>query len=238
MAKKMKMLITLGIAIMMLFAIAGLAACELNNPTLAEYQATAITALEDYATSKGQRNYTSENWLVLQCHVATGRTAINEAIDKAGVRFARDAAKAAVRTVERSSLFGFEAQICRVYTDREMHFDNPRIATINDVAELLLWNEESLQYRNNEWQEFFAANLLVFEEGFFSNSQLILVEFWGGDLDYEVLDINYYSGTLVVNLEREPVCSKLDQTLLAVNRLLILEIPRITTNFNIEFVLA
>jgi len=235
----MSILIAVGLAITMLFMIIAMVGCETTNKlTLAEYRASAIATLEDYATSKGQSNYTTENWALLQSHVDTGRTNINEAADKAAVRTSRDTAKAEVRAVERSSLSGFEAQIYRVFTDREMHFDNPRIATISDVAELLLWNEESLQYRNNEWQEFFSTNLFVFEADFFSNSQLVLVEFWSGDLDYEVLDINYYNATLVLNLEREPVCPELDQTLLAVNRLLILEIPRIATNFNIEFVLA
>ncbi|MCL2847656.1 MAG: hypothetical protein FWE13_02775 [Firmicutes bacterium] len=95
-----KKILGIAVAIVMLLAVVGLAACELNNPSLAEYRATAITVLEDYATSKGVANYTPENWLVLQGHVEIGRTNINAAGSKPAVRIARDTAKAAVRAVE------------------------------------------------------------------------------------------------------------------------------------------
>ena len=91
------------IAIVMLFAVAGLAACELNNPTLAEYQAAARVDLTNYAESRGQTNFTTENWTVIQGHVTTGKAAIDEAIKKAGVRTARDTAKAAVGAVPRKN---------------------------------------------------------------------------------------------------------------------------------------
>jgi len=104
MKNKVRTILVIGIAvaIVMLFAVVGLAGCELNTPTLAEYQATAIAALEDYAASKGQSNYTPENWLVLQGHVAAGIEAINDTTNKADVCTARDEAKAAVRAVPKN----------------------------------------------------------------------------------------------------------------------------------------
>jgi len=95
-----KKILGIAIAIVMLFAVAGLAACELNNPTLAEYQATARVDLTNYAESRGQGNFTTENWAVIQGHVTTGKAAIDAANNKPAVRTARDNAKATVRAVE------------------------------------------------------------------------------------------------------------------------------------------
>jgi len=99
--KLAKKILGIAVAIVMLFAVAGLAACELNNPTLAEYQATARADLANYANSRGQANFTTENWAVIQGHVTTGKEAIDAAETKPAVRTARDDAKAAVRSVPR-----------------------------------------------------------------------------------------------------------------------------------------
>jgi len=96
-----KKILGIAIAIVMLFAVAGLAACELNNLTLAEYQATARVDLTNYANSRGQTNFTTENWAVIQGHVTTGKAAIDAAETKPAVRTARDNAKAAVGAVPR-----------------------------------------------------------------------------------------------------------------------------------------
>jgi len=98
-----KKILGIAVAIVMLFAVAGLAACELDNPTLAEYQATARVDLTNYANSRGQTNFTIENWAVIQGHVTTGKAAIDAAETKPAVRTARDNAKAAVRAVEREN---------------------------------------------------------------------------------------------------------------------------------------
>ena len=95
-----KKILGIAIAIVMLFAVAGLAACELNNHTLAEYQAAARVDLTNYAQSRGQTNFTTENWAVIQDYVATGKAAIDAAETKPAVRIARDNAKAAIRGVD------------------------------------------------------------------------------------------------------------------------------------------
>ena len=100
---KFKKIIVLLTAVIMIFTVAALTACDLNNPTLAEYQATARMDLTNYANSRGQTNFTTENWAVIQGHVAAGKAAIDAAETKPAVRTARDNAKAAVGTVEREN---------------------------------------------------------------------------------------------------------------------------------------
>ena len=118
--KPMRLLITVGIAITMLFAVVGLSACEIGgNPTIEEYQATAITVLETYADGKGQSNYTEANWALLQSHVESGRTAINEAETKPTVRTARDNAKADIRAVSRENDISLTG-VFTAYRDAEL----------------------------------------------------------------------------------------------------------------------
>ena len=83
-----KKILGIAVAAVMLLAVAGLAACELNNPTLAEYRATARVDLTNYANSRGQINFTTENWAVIQGHVTTGKAAIDAAGTKPAVRTA------------------------------------------------------------------------------------------------------------------------------------------------------
>jgi|GEM_PF-2825331 len=245
-------LVWVAVVILLSVAIFVGAGCELiRTPTLEEYQANAITTLEAYAESKGVRNYTPENWALLQSHVTTGVNNINAATDKAGVRTALAIAKQAVGEVEINTL-DFEAEINRIFSLREMAFGNPFITVINNNTELLLWNEESLQYRFDgtwngfNWQEFFNDNLLIFEDDFYKTYQLILIEFWGGVLDYTVQNVNYHSNMLNVDLLRQASCSgeycnaeygMCARPSVAQERLLILKIPRISNYFNVDFYL-
>ena len=127
----MKMFITVAIAVVMLFAVAGLAACEIGgNPTIEEYRITAIEALETYATNRGQSNFTEANWLLVEGHVAYGTGAIKAAETKTAVRTARYNAKAAVRAVPREVVMEITEEalgkIRQDYLnkfDRQFHFD-------------------------------------------------------------------------------------------------------------------
>jgi len=91
-----KKIIVLGILLAMTFS---LSSCTFDN--LAAYRAAARATLVTYAESKGQENYTPENWTLIQGHVATGVEVINNATDKVGVRSARDAAKHQIGIVPR-----------------------------------------------------------------------------------------------------------------------------------------
>jgi len=94
-----KKILGIAVAMVMLFAAAGLAAC---NPTLAEYQTTARVDLTNYAQSRGQTNFTTDNWAVIQGHVTTGKAAIDAAETKPAVRIARDEAKANIGAVPQN----------------------------------------------------------------------------------------------------------------------------------------
>lgn len=97
----MRTLIAVGIVITMLLAPAGLTAC---SSTIEEYRAMAIEELETYAASRGQSNFTEANWSLVQNHAAYGIAAIEAAQTKSAIHTARDAAKAAIRAVEREEV--------------------------------------------------------------------------------------------------------------------------------------
>ena len=88
-----KKILGLGIVLVILFT---LVAC---NSALAGYRADAKAELTSYAESKGQENYTVENWVVIQGHITAGKAAIDAATDNAGVDSALAAAKQAVGAV-------------------------------------------------------------------------------------------------------------------------------------------
>ena len=95
------MLITIGIAITMLFAIATFSGCN-DNSTIKEYRANAIAELRAHATEIGEDNFSTENWLVIQGHVEAGIVSINAAETKSLVRSARASAKSAINQVEQN----------------------------------------------------------------------------------------------------------------------------------------
>jgi len=93
--RSVRRLTAIAVAAVMLFTI-GMGGCD---TTLTRYRAAAITALESYAYALGWVYYTQANWQRVEGYVEDGIAAINAAEDKEAVRDARDAAKAAVRTV-------------------------------------------------------------------------------------------------------------------------------------------
>jgi hypothetical protein len=156
-----KKIIGLGLALVVLFSLVALSACDIggSNPTLEEYQATAVTALETYAEGKGQANYTEANWTLLQSHVEAGRIAINEAETKRAVRTARDAAKQQIGTVPRES-----SAMNTFFTLQEAY--NEGLITKEDLRHIMhfsggifeifdssndLWLNEILSLPEEEW---------------------------------------------------------------------------------------
>jgi len=89
-----KKLVCLGIVFLMIFS---LAACQNNE--LAQYKTAAKTNLETYTESKGQDNYTVENWAIIEGLVAEGKMAVDAAADKSGVDAAATVAKQAINAV-------------------------------------------------------------------------------------------------------------------------------------------
>jgi len=86
-----KKLVCLGIALVMLFSLAGLSACDTFN--LARYKAAAKIKLETYAKNKGQDNYTAENWTIIGGLVTDGKAAVDAAANEPAVDVAVETAK-------------------------------------------------------------------------------------------------------------------------------------------------
>jgi len=78
------------------------AQCDITStPTLEEYKASAITALQEYADALYEDDYCEVNWKRIEGYVEEGIEAINAAETKPAVRTARDNAKAAVGAVQK-----------------------------------------------------------------------------------------------------------------------------------------
>ena len=67
---------------------------------LANKKTETLAALEAYAESKGEANYTAENWTAIQSAVTAGKTAIDKAADIAAVDVAFAEAKAEIDKVK------------------------------------------------------------------------------------------------------------------------------------------
>ncbi|HCS94938.1 MAG TPA: hypothetical protein DIV38_04270, partial [Clostridiales bacterium] len=74
-------------------------AADLDEQELAAYKADKKAALEAYAESKGEANYTAENWTAIQDAVTAGQNAIDNAADKTAVDAAFEAAKTEIDSV-------------------------------------------------------------------------------------------------------------------------------------------
>ena len=75
-------------------------AIETVADSLEAYKTTQKAALEAYAESKGEANYTAENWTAIQSAVTAGKTAIDKAADIAAVDVAFAEAKTAIDAIE------------------------------------------------------------------------------------------------------------------------------------------
>jgi hypothetical protein len=98
-----KKIFALGLALALFFS---LAAC---NTGLEDYKTTKKTEIATYATSKGQENYTTENWAAVDSAVESGKTLVDTAENKVQVNTAVEAAKDAIDRVSRKLKGWFEA---------------------------------------------------------------------------------------------------------------------------------
>ena len=89
----------LAIAVLLLFSMAGLSACNLTD--LAAYKITAKTGLDDYAQEKGECNYCEDNWAAILGIVAGGKTAVDEATNKTAVNTAVTSTKQEIDAVPK-----------------------------------------------------------------------------------------------------------------------------------------
>ena len=91
---------------------------------LAAYKTEKKAELEQYAEGKGQSNYYSDNWTEIQGYVTGGKTAIDEAADKAAVDSALTAAKADIDAVEtRSSIVTAAKAELSAYVDKNNYYE-------------------------------------------------------------------------------------------------------------------
>jgi|GEM_PF-2058062 len=94
---------------------------------LAAYKTEKKAELETYATSKGEGNYSTANWTIIQGYVTSGKTAIDEADDKAAVDSAVTAAKNnidAVKTISEEQAEELAAYKTEKKTELETYATN------------------------------------------------------------------------------------------------------------------
>ena len=111
-----------------------------------------------------------------------------------------------------------------------------RIVLINDLQELKVWREKNLQ--SSELAEVMES----YSEKFFDVRQLILIEFWGGSLEFGVERVSYDDNVLTVELQQIVPwgvrCGGLRTTMEAVPRIVVLEITRISDDLDIELIVS
>ncbi|MCK9480025.1 MAG: hypothetical protein M0R40_11095 [Firmicutes bacterium] len=117
----MKKIITLGIAIFMLFS---LAAC--NKVTLAQYKTDAKASLDTHVATKVEADYSGDNWAKILGFTATGKTAIDDAADKAGVDGAVATAKTAINGVEKEADMGVFYSLQRAHDNNWLTVEDLR----------------------------------------------------------------------------------------------------------------
>lgn len=86
-------------ASIMLLGVLVLTACD--DESLADYKATKSQALQEYADSKGESNYTVENWATLQQAVTDGKQAVGDATNKSAVDTAVNNTKVAINAIKK-----------------------------------------------------------------------------------------------------------------------------------------
>ena len=94
-----KKIIAIGLLLVMILS---LTACGDNG--LAEYKTTAKETIETYAEEKGQDNYTTENWTVIQELVLEGKSAVDRVADTAEVDSAVETAKNAIDEITKKEV--------------------------------------------------------------------------------------------------------------------------------------
>jgi len=113
------------VAIIMLFATMGFAGCipsstpsdtpknpcgqepcicdtTTDTPTLADYKTAAVLQLQSFVMALEEDDFSGENWTRILGYLESGVDAINAAVDKTGVRAARDAAKQNIDNVPQN----------------------------------------------------------------------------------------------------------------------------------------
>lgn len=123
----MKKIIIIGVILVMLFS---LAACKGNE--LAEYKAQAKADLEAYAESKGQENYSEDNWAAILGLVEDGKAAVDAAENKTAVDNAVSTAKEEINAIQRE-VYDIKLQAKQTYLETVLKPEHPE-ATINDVS--------------------------------------------------------------------------------------------------------
>ena len=94
----MKKIKIISVLLALIFAVA-FAGCD--NIELAAYKITAKAAIETYAQSKGEYNYTEENWETIGRLVIEGKAKVDAAVDKPAVETAVDTTKQAIDEVSK-----------------------------------------------------------------------------------------------------------------------------------------
>jgi len=107
---------------------------------LAAYKTTAQAELEAYAESKGEGNYTAENWAAIEGFVADGKAAVDAAADRAGVDAAVAAAKEAIDDVSLKE----ELRLGTFYSLQQAYDEG--LLTQDDLKNIAYYHHGSMEY--------------------------------------------------------------------------------------------
>jgi len=133
-----KKIICLGVLLAVVFS---LFACITPNNELAAYKAEAKTGLDAYAESKGQENYTVENWAVINELVAESKTTIDTTRNKAAVDAAVEMAKNAIDTISQKEE---NVPIGTFYSLQEAY--DKGLLTVQDLRSIAYYYHNTLEW--------------------------------------------------------------------------------------------
>jgi len=227
-----KKIIGLGITFILVFFAIGFAACELPDAGFAEYQAAAVSSLEEYVDALNEDDFNAENWTQIQNYLEDGIKAVNAATDRAEVRYARDAAKEAIGAVPSWDEFTFEYHIFRGIGQIMIVTDIKNTQQLNDYV--------ATYYNHADHNAFFLVPYLEFlqenyTEDFFETHYILTFRLSGtSSCRFEVTEITA-NGIIYVTSRQGGLLDGIWRSfIIELPRAFILNSPRINFHGNLS----
>jgi len=200
----MKKALIILLSVVLVSSVFAFAACDIDlNPTedLTEYRNAAIAQLHSFVEELDRSDYTPVNWGRIEGYVTEGKAGINAAVNRAGVRTARDTVKERIGKVEQlgewTGEFEYHSFIMARNTD--LIYELGEILKIKGVScvELYLdyFTEEDDSYINGN-RESLRSN---YTDDFFDTHYLIIIHFARGSAcSFSVVNI-IADGVIYIN---------------------------------------
>jgi len=195
-----KKFIGLAITVLLLFS---LAAC--NEVTLAQYKTDAKAELDAHVATKVEIDYSGDNWTKILGFVTTGKTAIDDAADKAGVDSAVTTAKTAINGVPK--------EVGMSISFEEIVFGGYFVGGIEkNLFAVFRYQEECISFFE-EYDIEWSNDIPIWEHydnDFFQNKALIFSLSWetGSEIVRVLNDVRIIDNTLALQI----ICHQIGDT--------------------------